>query len=171
MGLNELKYHFTRLFYLHENKSKLIHLIDLAHNGPFSSCLCLCFKASLSAKPFLWKWLWHAWDWNCMQNSFSYERFRTVTRFETEAQENSEMPILYTAHLPRFKSPLPLTCSVPADKAASLPSHFCSWLLVILRQLCCEILSHFSRIQSSRVHSIFFMLNRSTTGPVCSKAC
>ena len=26
-----------------------------------------------------------------MQNSFSYERFRTKTRFETEAQENSEM--------------------------------------------------------------------------------
>ena len=26
-----------------------------------------------------------------MQNSFSYERFRTLTRFETEAQENSEM--------------------------------------------------------------------------------
>ena len=26
-----------------------------------------------------------------MQNSFSYERFRTLTGFETEAQENSEM--------------------------------------------------------------------------------
>ena len=26
-----------------------------------------------------------------MQNSFSYERFRTQTRFQTEAQENSEM--------------------------------------------------------------------------------
>ena len=26
-----------------------------------------------------------------MQNSFSYERFRTQTRFKTEAQENSEM--------------------------------------------------------------------------------
>ena len=36
--------------------------------------LCLCFKASLSAKLFLWKWLWFAWKWNCMQNSFSYEK-------------------------------------------------------------------------------------------------
>ena len=27
----------------------------------------------------------------CMQNSFSYGRFRTSTRFETEAQENSEV--------------------------------------------------------------------------------
>ena len=26
-----------------------------------------------------------------MQNSFSYERFRTQTHFDTEAQENSEM--------------------------------------------------------------------------------
>ena len=26
-----------------------------------------------------------------MQKSFSYERFRTQTRFKTEAQENSEM--------------------------------------------------------------------------------
>ena len=32
--------------------------------------------------------------WNCMQNSFSYEWFRTLTRFETEAQENSEMVYL-----------------------------------------------------------------------------
>ena len=45
--------------------------------GHFRVPLCLCFKASLSAKPFLWKWLWFAWEWNCMQNSFSYERFRT----------------------------------------------------------------------------------------------
>ena len=36
---------------------------------------CLCFKASLSAKPFLWKWF--VWKWNSMQNSFSYESFRT----------------------------------------------------------------------------------------------
>ena len=45
--------------------------------GHFRVPLCLCFKASLSAKPFLWKWLWFTWKWNCMQNSFSYERFRT----------------------------------------------------------------------------------------------
>ena len=29
-----------------------------------------------------------------MQNSFSYERFRTQTCFETKAQENSEMAYL-----------------------------------------------------------------------------
>ena len=41
--------------------------------GHFQVPLCLCIKASLSAKPFLWKCLWFAWKWNCMQNSFSYE--------------------------------------------------------------------------------------------------
>ena len=66
--------------------------------GHFRVPLCLCFKASPSVKSFLWKWLWFAWDWNCMQNSFSYERFCTWTRFETEAQENSEM-----AYLPALK--------------------------------------------------------------------
>ena len=40
-------------------------------NRPFPSSLVPLFKASLSAKPFLWKWLWFAWKWNCLQNSFS----------------------------------------------------------------------------------------------------
>ena len=30
-----------------------------------------------------------------MLNSFSYKRLRTLTRFETEAQENSEWPIRF----------------------------------------------------------------------------
>ena len=45
--------------------------------GHFRFPLCLCFKASLSEKPFLWKWLWFAWKWNCMQNSSSCERYHT----------------------------------------------------------------------------------------------
>ena len=45
--------------------------------GHFRVSLCLCFEASLSAKPFLWKWLWFTWKLNCVQNSFSYERFCT----------------------------------------------------------------------------------------------
>ena len=60
-------------------------------NRPFPSSLVPLFQSESSAKPFLWKWLWFAWEWNCMQSSFSYERFRTQTRFEREAQENSEM--------------------------------------------------------------------------------
>ena len=45
--------------------------------GHFGVPLFLCFKASLSAKPFLWKWLWFAWEWNCMQNSFWNRQNRT----------------------------------------------------------------------------------------------
>ena len=44
------------------------------YSRSFRSSLFLCFKVSLSVKPFLWKWLLFAWKWNCMQNSFSYER-------------------------------------------------------------------------------------------------
>ena len=46
-------------------------------NISFPNLFCLCFRVSLSAKPFLWKWLWCAWKWNGMHNSFSYERFHT----------------------------------------------------------------------------------------------
>ena len=47
-------------------------------------------SASLS-KRVLWKWVWFAWKWICRRNTFSYERFRTKTRFETEAKGNSKM--------------------------------------------------------------------------------
>ena len=59
------------------SKSSVLKIFSVHDKTP----LCLCFKARLSAKPFLWK----RTPW------FSYERFRTQTRFETEAQENSEM--------------------------------------------------------------------------------
>ena len=55
--------------------------------GNFRVPFCLCFRVSLSAKPFLWKWLWSAWKWNGMHNSFSYERFHTWIRSATETQE------------------------------------------------------------------------------------
>ena len=33
--------------------------------GHFRILLCLCFKASLSAKPFIWKWVLHAVSFSC----------------------------------------------------------------------------------------------------------
>ena len=39
-----------------------------------------------------------------MQNSFSYERFRTWTRFETEAQENWEMAYCLTSFDAQLKT-------------------------------------------------------------------
>ena len=69
--------------------------LDWGQIGHFQIPLCVFFNASLSlsAKPFLWKWLWFQWKWNCMWNSFSYERFQTYmwTHFEIEAQENLGM--------------------------------------------------------------------------------
>ena len=46
--------------------------------GHYRLPLCLCFKASLSAKPFLRKWLWFAWKWSCMQNSFHMKGFALI---------------------------------------------------------------------------------------------
>ena len=33
--------------------------------GHFRVLLCLCFKTSLSAKPFIWKWVLHAVSFSC----------------------------------------------------------------------------------------------------------
>ena len=38
--------------------------------GLFRVILCLCFKTSLRAKPFIWKWEWFAWKWTCRQTHF-----------------------------------------------------------------------------------------------------
>ena len=39
--------------------------------GHFRVLLCLCFKTSLSAKPFMWKWVLHAVSFLCKSKSFS----------------------------------------------------------------------------------------------------
>ena len=68
---------FISSFQLHWlHFARLLNILRLLIDH-FRVPLCLCFKASLSAKPFLRKWLWFKWEWNCMQSSFSYDRFRT----------------------------------------------------------------------------------------------
>ena len=47
---------------------------------------------------------WNGMDRTYMQNSFLYERFRTLTRFETEAQENSEMAYCFIIQPPSLFS-------------------------------------------------------------------
>ena len=59
--------------------------------GHFRVDFCLFFKTSLSAKLFIWKLVSLACLFSCKSNSFSFEWFRTWTRFETEAKDNSEM--------------------------------------------------------------------------------
>ena len=57
--------------------------------GRFRVTFCLCVKTSLRGKPFVWKFVSPTGSF-----SFSYERFCTKTRFETEAQDNSEIAFL-----------------------------------------------------------------------------
>ena len=75
--------------------------------GHFRVPLCLCFKASLSAKPFLRKWAWFAWKWNYMQNSFSYERFALRLVLNLRHKRTRKWPILFLhkpSHTPRILS-------------------------------------------------------------------
>ena len=62
--------------------------------GDFRVAFRLCFKASPSAKPFIWKLVSFTrkfWSFTCKQNWFPYQRLRTRTRFETEAKGDSEI--------------------------------------------------------------------------------
>ena len=56
-----------------------------------ASSLCLRVKTRLSGKPFISERVAPTGSFSCKSNSFSFEWFRTLTRFETEAQRNSEM--------------------------------------------------------------------------------
>ena len=59
--------------------------------GHFRVLTCFCFKTSPCTKRFLWKWVWFAWKWTSRWNKFSYEWFCTKTRFDNEANGNSEL--------------------------------------------------------------------------------
>ena len=54
----------------------------------FLSHFCLCFKTSTRAEPSR---VWLTWKWTCRGNTFSYEWFCIKTRFDAEAEDNSEM--------------------------------------------------------------------------------
>ena len=89
-GLGHLSYGLILLLFYHakarskkyqrrigNERHKLTRTATQSLRADFRVPLCLCFRTSLSAKPFLWKWLWFPWKWNCMQNSFSQEWFHT----------------------------------------------------------------------------------------------
>ena len=63
--------------YLHDLFRCLFPLVLKSPIAHFPVSLCLCFKTSLSAKPFLWKCIEFAWKWTCRQNAISYEWFRS----------------------------------------------------------------------------------------------
>ena len=59
-------------------------------NRLFPSSICLCFKTNPRAKPFIWKSGFLTSSFRCNSYSFSFERSCTWTRFQTEAEGNSE---------------------------------------------------------------------------------
>ena len=63
----------------------------------FRVLVCLCVKTSLSAKPK--PCVSPLRSFSCKSNSFSCETFCTKTRFETEANQNSEMGYSLTLFL------------------------------------------------------------------------
>ena len=63
--------------------------------GHFQVPLCLCFKVSPSVKPFSRKWLWFAWKWNCMLNSFSCEKFRVRLILKQRQKRTQKWPTVF----------------------------------------------------------------------------
>ena len=54
--------------------------------------LCVSFKTSSLANPFVWKWF--TCKWICKRNTVLLKFFRTKTCFDTETKANSEMASL-----------------------------------------------------------------------------
>ena len=67
--------------------------ISLPLIGHFRVLLCLCFKASLSAKPFLWKWVLHAVSFSCKSKSFSKEWFALRLALKQRHEGTRKWPI------------------------------------------------------------------------------
>ena len=66
--------------------SGLCSYIMLGHfKGHFGVTLCVCFKTSPRAKPFIKKYVWFTWKSTCSWNTFSYEWFRRKTYFDIES--------------------------------------------------------------------------------------
>ena len=59
--------------------------------GHFQVLLCLRFKTSLSAKPFIWKWALHAVSFSCKSVIFIRMVSHLDSFWNREAQGNSEM--------------------------------------------------------------------------------
>ena len=71
---------FTFLYYENEECDDVLNsrtytikywIKNISAIGHFRVLLCLCFKTSLSAKLFIWKWVLHALLFSCKSNSFS----------------------------------------------------------------------------------------------------
>ena len=102
-------------------------------NKHFRVLLCLCFKASPSARPFLWNWLWFAWKWNCMQNSFSIWK---VSHLDScQAQTQATQPGLQCTNHKGFMLYIHITPYALISR---------QWFFPLFFLYCTSILSHYS---------------------------
>ena len=79
------------------NKCRNLSIYLNAINRPFPSCLLPLFQTKSKCEIFHMKMSMICIRMDLWVKSFSYERFRTWTRFETEAKENSEMAYCFEA--------------------------------------------------------------------------
>ena len=93
-------------------------------------CLCdkTCVKANLGAKLLIWKCVPPTGSLPCKSKSFSYERFCTKPRFETETQGNLKVAIDLTSFflLSKFYVIVLLTDSL----ACRGPNYYCPFCFV-----------------------------------------
>ena len=77
------------------NESKLFEWFSIKDwaIGHLRDAFCLCIKTSLSVKLFTWKCVSPTGSFSRKSSSFTYERFCTRTRFETEAQATRKWPV------------------------------------------------------------------------------
>ena len=66
---------------------------DQQQIGHFRVPLCLCFKASLSAKPFLWKWFRFAWKWTACRTHFHLKGFALRLVLKQRHKRTRKWPI------------------------------------------------------------------------------
>ena len=67
--------------------------------GHFRILLCLCFKTSLSAKPFIWKWVLHAVSFSCISSHFHKHGFALRLALKQRHKGTRKWPITLTGAL------------------------------------------------------------------------
>ena len=105
--------------------------------GHFRDSFYLCFKTSLGAQPFIWKWVLHLCLLSCKLNSFPYERLCTKTRSETGKRQLGN-GVFHKEAATIFKGrAAALGCYAAQNFLPSFPS-----FLIRCHQWQCQIVKH-----------------------------
>ena len=71
----------------------MVSLVYEREKGHFRVLMCLCFKTSLSAKPFIWKWVLHAVSFSCKLKSFHNNGFALSLALKQRHKGTRKWPI------------------------------------------------------------------------------